>query len=355
MICARYEANHRQSCRRQGASEKHEVARCKPSAYTAGLPFFTTTNAPLKVVRAMLHSEEVNDPMKTLTSLASASLLALSLAAMGCGGSTADTSPQTAQNAATLAPVGAQTHGMVKLAGDALGDVPLRPEQRAELEKLAADAEARHQSLAPARKDLVEAVAAQVEAGKIDRTALQPKIDAASDAWVKIRDDDRAALERVHAILDATQRAKFVEALQARFQAKRGDHAGHHGHGEMKQWAEDLKLTDAQKDQIKSSMRAQFKANAGGQEHHEGHSPAEMKAHHGDHQKIVEAFKSDRFVMDEVAPKGDARAMAAKMSGRMIHMVETVMPVLTPEQRTIAAQKIRTYSTNDAALRHGPF
>jgi hypothetical protein len=131
--------------------------------------------------------------MKTLMRLASVSLLALSVAAVGCGGSTADTSPQTAQSAATLAPVGAQTHGPVRLVGEALGDVPLRPDQRTELEKLASDAEARHQATLSARKDIVDAVAAQVEAGKIDRAALQPKIDAAADAWAKVQGDDRAA------------------------------------------------------------------------------------------------------------------------------------------------------------------
>jgi len=289
--------------------------------------------------------------MKTLTRFAAASVLALSLAAVGCGGSTADTSPQTAQNAATLAPVGAQTHGPVKLVGDALGDVPLRPDQRTELEKLAADAETRHQSIAPARKDLMEAVAAQIEAGKIDRAALQPKIDAAADAFARVRDDDRAAFERMHAILDASQRAKFVDSLQARFEAKRGEFKGRHG--EMKQWAEDLKLTDAQKSQIKDAMRAQWK---GGHDHEqgEGHPANEMKAHHDHGQKVLEAFKGDRFVMDEVAPKKDTREMATKMSGHFIKMAETVMPILTPEQRTLAAQKLRTHSV-DATEMHGPF
>jgi Spy/CpxP family protein refolding chaperone len=287
--------------------------------------------------------------MKTLTRLAAASLLAFSLAAVGCGGSTADTSPQTAQSAATLAPVGAQTHGPVKLVGDALGDVPLRPDQRTELEKLAADAETRHQSIAPAKKDLMEALATQIEAGKIDRAALQPKIDAAADAFARVRDDDRAALERMHAILDASQRAKFVDALQARFEAKRGEMKGRHG--EMKQWAEDLKLTDAQKSQIKDAMRAQWKA---GHEQGEGHPMTEMKAHKDHGQQVLEAFKADRFVMDEVAPKKDTRAMAAKMSGHFIQMAETVMPILTAEQRTLAAQKLRTHSV-DATEMHGPF
>ena len=44
----------------------------------------------------------------------------------------------------TRAPVAQSTHGPLKLIGDALGDVPLTASQRAAIEKLAADTEARH-------------------------------------------------------------------------------------------------------------------------------------------------------------------------------------------------------------------
>jgi Spy/CpxP family protein refolding chaperone len=272
------------------------------------------------------------------------SVLALSLAVGACGGSTAaDNGPQTAQSAVTTAPVGASTHGPVKLVGNALGEVPLRPDQRTELEKLATDAEARHQSVAGARKDLVEAVAVQVEAGTLDRAALQPKIDAAAAAWDTIRTQDRAALERVHAILDTSQRAQFVDALHGQMKAARGKHEGREG---MHEWAADLKLTDAQKDQIKQAFHAKAKDHG-----RDGH--AEWKDHQAQGGKVMDAFKSDHFVMDEVSPKKDVKESAAKMSGHLLGMIETVLPILTPEQRQIAGQKIRAHATSDDA--HSPF
>jgi len=279
--------------------------------------------------------------MTTISRIGSISLLALSLSMAACGGSTAaDTGAQTAANAATTAPVGVSTHGPVKMVGDALGQVPLRPDQRTELEKLAADAEARHQTVAPARKDLVEAVAAQVEAGTLDRTALQPKIDAAAAAWDGVRTQDRAAFERVHAILDTTQRAAFTDALHAQMKAAKGNHAGHPGREGMKQWATDLSLTEAQQEQIKAAFQAAKAKN--GQAGHDFH--AEMKDHHAKGGQMMDAFKSDHFVMDEVAPKVDAKQATAKMSGRMLTMIETVLPILTPEQRKIAAGKIRAHA-----------
>ena len=58
-------------------------------------------------------------------------------------------------------------------------------------------------------------------------------------------------------------------------------------------------------------------------------------------QKMLEAFKGDSFSMDAVAPPEDVRAGAHEISGRMLEMVETVLPILTPEQRTLAAAKLR--------------
>ena len=71
--------------------------------------------------------------------------------------------------------------------------------------------------------------------------------------------------------------------------------------------------------------------------------------HAGGHEygkQVLEAFKGDKFVMDQVAQKQDAKAGANKMADRMIGMVEVVVPILTAEQRTIAATKIRTRATS---------
>lgn len=284
-------------------------------------------------------------PLFSLASLAT-------LAATGCSGNGAGEPAVTAQSAATKAPVAQNAHGPVKLVGNALGEIALRPDQRTEIEKLAADTETRHQAGSGVRKDLMEALALQVDAGKIDRAALQPKIDAVAAAWDASRGADRAAFERLHAILDPSQRAAFVDA----FQAQMGDMKGHHnggdhkagggkgGFGGMQEWATDLKLTDAQKTQIHDAMKARFeamRASNGGERHHGKHAGG-----HEYGKQVLEAFKGDKFVMDTVAPKQDAKTGANKMADRMIGMVEVVVPILTPEQRTIAATKIRTRATS---------
>ncbi|MEO8877103.1 MAG: hypothetical protein ABI461_16035, partial [Polyangiaceae bacterium] len=129
--------------------------------------------------------------------------LAVSFGAIGCG--SAGTEPQTQagsttapESAGSIAPVAANTHGMVKLVGEALSQVALRADQRVAIETLASDAETRHAALLPLRASLANAVAAQVESGTIDQTALQPQIDALASAWDRSRPADHASFQKMH-------------------------------------------------------------------------------------------------------------------------------------------------------------
>jgi Spy/CpxP family protein refolding chaperone len=274
-------------------------------------------------------------PFKHLLVIAAVPVLAMG--ALACGGSAATEPTQSATTpaaaaAVTKAPVAANAHGFVKMIGLALGEVALSDTQRASIEKLAQDAEARHASTQQAHVDFAQALAAQVEAGKIDRTALQPKIDAVVAAANAVRPADRQAIETLHGLLDANQRAAFADAMESRAWS----HAGKSGHSMMKEWAQDLNLTDDQRSQIKDAMRASFASHAQ-RKHDESSEP------HAHGKQLLEAFRGDRFVMDEVAPAKDATHMVTRMSGHMIGMLETALPILTAEQRTLAAQKIRAH------------
>src|SRR4051812_15480823 len=80
---------------------------------------------------------------KTIRFVSGFALVLSALAVGGCGSGSAEGTPAaTQQTATTRAPLAANAHGFVKIAGEALGEVPLRPEQRTELEKIAADSEA---------------------------------------------------------------------------------------------------------------------------------------------------------------------------------------------------------------------
>jgi Spy/CpxP family protein refolding chaperone len=182
--------------------------------------------------------------------------------AAGCSGATmSDGSVATANEAETKAPVARGAHGPVKFLGEALGEVPLSPAQRTEIERLAAEAELRHAPVAAARRDVVETLATQIEAGHLDRAALEAKIDAVAAAAEGTRAADRAALERLHFVLDDEQRSELVDAIEDKI------HEGWHGrggpHAHMQEWRAALKLTDDQVSRIHEALRVQFEAHRG--------------------------------------------------------------------------------------------
>jgi Spy/CpxP family protein refolding chaperone len=248
--------------------------------------------------------------------------------ALGCGG--AQTAGATSQPGAVRAPVAPNANADIKIFTDALSDVPLTPPQRSEVDKLASDADGRHGAIASARKGLELAIADQVDAGKIDRAALQPKIDAVVAAVQQTQVPDRAAFERLHAILDPDQRVAFVNALEAQIGARMGEMR----HGKrMREWADALKLSDDQRSRIREMLK----------QHVEETHPMQAAEHGAERgAKILGAFKSDRFVFDEVAPAQDLHERVAGATDRFLGLAVQVLPLLTPEQRTAASQRLRS-------------
>jgi Spy/CpxP family protein refolding chaperone len=261
--------------------------------------------------------------------------LAVAIPTIGCSGAAASQPTASTQSTTAVhASVAPGAHGMVKLVAEALADVPLDEAQRTRVESLAASAEARHAESLVARKDLMLSLAAQVDAGRIDRAALEPKISDLAAANAKAQPADRAAFEQLHALLTPDQRAAFVNALEARLAERRGEPRAKHP---LQQWAADLQLSDSQKAEIKAALHERFQGMA----HHRSRDDAgPMGAGHRG-AKVLAAFKQDHFVMDEVAPVREGSQLVPKMTDRILALAETALPVLTPAQRALAAQKIR--------------
>ena len=259
---------------------------------------------------------------------------------MACGGSVENPTTQTQASAASKAPVAPQTHGVVKVMGDALGEVALRPDQRTEIEEIAAAAEVRHATLVAGKKDLMLTFADQVEQGSIDRTALQAKADAIVTSFEKNRPDDTAALTRLHAILDSDQRGEFVDSLETKFKEKhgKGDGMGFHG---LKQLAVDLKLTSDQQGQIKDVIKGS----------RDGSGMHAMHDRMSEGKKALEAFRADDFDANAVAPTQDIiRQRVATGGSKLVSVAEKILPLLSADQRKFGADRLRSLATTGVAL-----
>ena len=276
---------------------------------------------------------------------AAVAITALALAA-GCGGSVGEASsaPQATAQAQTVEGAGGdvarthEAHGPMQAIQRALTEVNVRADQKATIDQLFADAKARQEKAfadgASARKDLVTALASQVEAGNVDVTALQPKIDAVQAVHAQARAADLAALDKLHATLDASQRNALVDALEKNAPAghqwkKGGEHEGaKKEHGMHGGFFKDLNLTDDQKAKIHDAFAAQKKGD-------------EIREHAKDHvgiKEALDAFRGDAFSAATAMPQ------RPEMHDRVDHMVRffsIATPILTQEQRTQAAADLR--------------
>jgi Spy/CpxP family protein refolding chaperone len=265
---------------------------------------------------------------------------ALSLSACGNpnDGTTATASTSATVTAPTASPTQRPRRGPIGLIQRALDSLDLTAEQRAQVSQLAAAAQARHASMRKLRHELMQAVAAQIEDGRINRVALQPKLDALATAWKTAAPADRAAIEQLHAILTPAQRGALVDTMTAGVH-ERGRHHARGGHGKLRGLFADLGLTAEQQQKIREATHAR----RGERGRHDGFGPmgrmGRMKAHGS---KLGEAFRGDTFKMDDVAPRHAKEQMTGRHGGPMIDMAETVLPLLTPAQRVGLATKLRT-------------
>jgi len=228
-----------------------------------------------------------------------------------------------------LSPAEEKHAGARRVFERALADVELRPEQQQQVDELKAEAKKRHEPVKAAKRELIMAIADQVEQGKIDRCALESEIEKVASAKAQTQSGDRAAFEKFHSILDKDQRTKFVDSLKRHWEEHRQRFEPAALADKM---ARELGLSDEQKtkvEQVLTGLRDIGEALGVHERHRERWA------------KILEAFKSDHFVLDEVAPAEDAAAKAKKRIEGHLWAAEAILPILDKEQRTKLAEKLR--------------
>jgi Spy/CpxP family protein refolding chaperone len=263
-------------------------------------------------------------------------LLALSLAAVGCG-STPDASavaaaPEAAE-AAEAQHGPASLHGLL---GESLDAVALRPDQKQVVDAIRADLKTRAEPIRAARHELMLAVADGVAAGKVDEAALAAPMAKLTQAVDAFRPAVQADMNKLHATLDATQRTALVAGMRAKAEGRReGWKQGGGMHHPLKKLAAELGLSD---DQV-ATIRAAVKAQAGGADR------GEMMARHEemrDHMRAVgDAFVSETFDAAALNVGNEGSRAAGTVATHRVRFVAQVLPVLTPEQRAKWAADLR--------------
>lgn len=310
---------------------------------------------------------------KILLVVAATSLSAL---AVGCGAHAQDGEP------ATVAQAGPEAHEEGMHPFLAIDAIELSAPQKEKVAKIRADLQAKLTPAKSLRTQYSDVLAAQVEAGAIDRA----KLDAAKAALVAGAAEGpmQDALRELHATLDPAQRKALVDATHERMlrhgrpgrggpaghdgdehagKHRRGgpdghdgdEHAGKHrrggpeGHGQgnpMRKLAKELDLTDAQKQAFKDEMKARH-AREGGGDHKAAFDG--MREHM---KAVADAFVSDKFDPVALGVGKQAKMMAEQGATRSADMAEVAVRILTPEQRTKLAAKIREHKMPFLARPH---
>jgi Spy/CpxP family protein refolding chaperone len=256
-----------------------------------------------------------------------------------------------------------------------LSQVGLRPEQKMAIDAIDKDLEKLGEATKEQKALLVSDVTEGVAAGKLNKAKIDADVKKLAQAASSTAGSVQDAMTKLHKTLDAPQRKKLIELLQAKVKehqehalamgehgmgpkgehdgpkgehgmGPKGEHDGpkgeHHmgGHGPIEKLTEQLGLTPAQRDQLKTKLEATMKAGQ-----------ADMKAHMTTMQKMMktvgDAFESDKFDAKKVGVGEHGGEMAKLMATSKIRFVEAVLSVLTPEQRAKFAEHIRQHASDD--------
>jgi Spy/CpxP family protein refolding chaperone len=228
-------------------------------------------------------------------------------------------------------------HAPDGLIDESLKALTLTADQRTQIEALKASIVPLHNASKAARQGLLESLAAEVQLGTVDANTLQTKMDAIANAADAERVEERMAIEKLHAILDKTQRETLVNDLAGKLA---GWHPSDPGpSNELRRMARELRLTKAQRKQIGAIIRDEAKTEP---------MPTARQAK-ANERKIIEAFRADAFSIDKVVPN-DAKTKAMTRVMNFVDTVSKVEPLLSVQQRGVAATHLHDRAGNGTMI-----
>lgn len=215
-----------------------------------------------------------------------------------------------------------EAHGFVQLIDEALAQSNLQEQQARTLSQIGQQVDAKTAAVHDARRDLMLALAQQMEAGQINRQALEPQVRALVSAKDQAGPAMKQALEQIHQTLNPEQRKAFADALERSVQQRMQMHESGQW---LNQWTQELGLNEQQKQQVQTILN-QLKPVA--------------EQHHAQFNKVLSSFRGQSFNIEQIVPTQEAHKQAQDSVERMIGIAQQVSQVLTPQQRALAARKI---------------
>jgi Spy/CpxP family protein refolding chaperone len=228
----------------------------------------------------------------------------------------------------------------------AIETIGITPEQQAQVDKIKAELHAKTQPVRDAQKAVLLALADGVAAGSIDTAKIDGAVAAVGTAAAQTHGATANELNELHAVLRPEQRAALVDKVEAHWlvwKESNGDEKAaakeHEEGGHIAHVAKEFALTNDQVAKVKASFESSLTAHA---QAHGTFNPAEAEAHM---KAFGAAFAADTFDANTLSTAAAAHtSMATWGVSRMVRFYEALAPVLTPEQRTKVADKLREHA-----------
>jgi len=288
--------------------------------------------------------------MKTLKLAAPLVLLSLLL---GCGGSAATGAPPASVAGASAeeqdATAGLLEHhrhhhhgGVTLLLAMSLDTLGLPPEQRPAVEKIRSDLYARMEPARAAEQSLLGTLADGLVAGAFDTAKVDAAVTQLTTAAASVHDASSDALNQLHDVLTPPQRAALADKLEAHWSV--WQRANTDDHDRLTQLTADLALTPEQVDKIRATEAESMKALP-------RFDASKVAAYV---RTLGDAFRAPTFDAKALTAGSAATVdMAGWGAAHMARFVESVSPVLTPEQRATLAQILRLHASHNPGASGG--
>ena len=282
-------------------------------------------------------------------------------ATVACGGASAS-SPTTATAASVTASdddasAGVIEHhryhhhgGVTLLIAMSLDTLGVSPEQQAAVEKIRTGLHTRMEPARTAEQSLVAALADGVASGNIDTAKVDAAVAQVAATAASVHDACTDALNALHDVLTPPQRAALVDKVEAHWAVWQKANAEEPGptypnDGHVATLALKLGLSATQVDTIRAGLGDRAKPLP-------RLDPQEIATHL---RAFGDAFRGDTFDAKALATASTANEhMVGWGAAHMARFVETISPVLTPDQRAKFAQSLREHATHNPSAQGNP-
>jgi Spy/CpxP family protein refolding chaperone len=241
-----------------------------------------------------------------------------------------------------------------------LDTLDLKPEQKTAVDGIESDLEKIGDASKDSRAKLEGDVGDGVSVGKIDHKKTDADIKDLVAAVAATEPTMQDAMNRLYKTLDTDQRKKLVETMRDKgkeMHEHMAEHAKEHegkgpegkgpgghehegmGEGPLMKLGDELSLTPEQKEKIRAKLEPQMKA-------HHAAMKEKMMAMEKHMDAVGTAFEGDKFDAKKAGVGVQAPEMVKAMATQRVQMAETILAVLTPDQRAKFAAHIKEHAAD---------